>query len=123
MQAWQVDIALRLGTAKLAQGTLDQILERKTTITDIDFLSYLYKLQVKRLLYYGESTQAPASAGPAIINAWENAAKAMSTSKAKLELWSALLSIATCEGCWEDVRVVCVMTSLCFCCGTDSSRL
>jgi hypothetical protein len=89
--------------------TLDQILGRVTPINDIDLLSYLYKNQVQRLLYYGETTEAPASAGTSVVNLWENAAKTMSTQKAKLELWSALLSIAAREGCWEDVRVVCML--------------
>ncbi|KAF2280833.1 uncharacterized protein EI97DRAFT_9361 [Westerdykella ornata] len=103
--AWQADNALRLGTKELAVDTLNQLLERKPPITDIDLLCYLYKLSIKEQKYFGKTTQPPASAGQRVLAVWENVAKSIPRSNVRADFWSELCVIAANKDCWDDVRL------------------
>ena len=81
--------------------------KREPPITDLPFLSYTYKLLAEASRRFDpRSALTLGSVGDRGLDAWQNAAKSLSSRNARLELWSELFVAAMRQDCWEDVRFV-----------------
>lgn len=107
-EAWKAHVLLLHDVdASHVLGILRPLCKRVPPITDLPLLSYMYKdiLEATRRSASPDFQLLP-SAGSDVIDSWQSAAKALTSRKARLELWSELFVCAMREDCWEDVRSV-----------------
>lgn len=90
--------------------TLQSLVQRQPPITDLPLLALIYRNFIEATNQLSKSLTPLSSVGGEGLKAWQNAAKVLPNRRAKLNLWSELLTNAMKQECWEDVRFVCRST-------------
>ena len=106
--AWRAELALQLGdlNGDEAQAILKPLFNRQPPISDLTLLSYLYQVQVEIVARSNPKAHRHHTAGDQILTAWKNAAKILTSRKARTDLWSELFVVSMREKCWSDVHEV-----------------
>ncbi|KAF1965768.1 hypothetical protein BU23DRAFT_603998 [Bimuria novae-zelandiae CBS 107.79] len=109
---WKASALLKLsGRANEAQTILTGLSQLQPPITDLQLLSFIYSSVLDAIRQQHPGALAQVSVGTEALKAWQNAAKALSRRKAKLDLWSALFVAAMKEECWEDAKLATVQAN------------
>jgi N-terminal acetyltransferase B complex non-catalytic subunit len=77
----------------------------KQTISDIQLLSYMYKIYLEAIRRDTQTVQH-VSVGPVILKCWQSAAKTIERRDERIELWGTLFKTALYEDLWDDARFV-----------------
>ncbi|KAF2710504.1 hypothetical protein K504DRAFT_490616 [Pleomassaria siparia CBS 279.74] len=106
LMVWHADILLRLerGGEAVIQENLMPILGLRPPITDARLLVYIYQLYAEAQRQRSTKFVPFTTNGRPCQQAWQIAAKSLTTQKAKLAFWSQLFTCAMKECYWEDVR-------------------
>ncbi|KAH7132428.1 N-acetyltransferase B complex non catalytic subunit-domain-containing protein [Dendryphion nanum] len=111
---WRAELALQLGdlNGNQAGEILRPLLKRQPPILDLQLLSYIYIIQVGITERSNFKAHKQHSAGEEVVGAWKNAAKALTSRKARTDLWSELFVVSMRAGCWSDVHEAIVQAQL-----------